>query len=135
MCVTFAIHRNAAFKEEMTMHALNTDMKITLWLVCLCSVVLAPLAARADVVTDWNMTAIRAAQAAGQPKPMFARNLAMAAMRHPQRRRKDEAAEFRWHLLRLAAAITEFHQNLPPAKNQTVNSNVTAMDKKDHKSA
>jgi hypothetical protein len=40
-------------------------------------VVLAPLAARADVVTDWNMAAIRAAQASGQPNPMFARNMAM----------------------------------------------------------
>ena len=59
------------------MHALNTDKKVVLWLLLLCSLLLAPLAARADVVTDWNMTAIRAAQAAGQPAPMFARNMAM----------------------------------------------------------
>jgi hypothetical protein len=77
MCITFAIHRNAAFKEEMTMQALNTDKKVALWLLLWCSVLLAPLAARADVVTDWNMTAIRAAQASGQPNPMFARNMAM----------------------------------------------------------
>lgn len=77
MCITFALHRNAAFKEEMTMQALNTDKKVALWLLLWCSVLLAPLAARADVVTDWNMTAIRAAQASGQPNPMFARNMAM----------------------------------------------------------
>jgi PAP2 superfamily len=77
MCITFAIHRNAAFKEEMTMQALNTDKKVALWLLLWCSVLLAPLVARADVVTDWNMTAIRAAQASGQPNPMFARNMAM----------------------------------------------------------
>ena len=77
MCITFAIHRNAAFKEEMTMQALNTDKKVALWLLLWCSVPLAPLAARADVVTDWNMTAIRASQASGQPNPMFARNMAM----------------------------------------------------------
>jgi hypothetical protein len=76
MCITVAIHRNAAVKEEMIMQALNADRKMTLWLWFLCGVVLVPLAARADVVTDWNMTAIRAAQAAGQPNPMFARNLA-----------------------------------------------------------
>jgi hypothetical protein len=61
----------------MTMQALTTDKKVALWLLLLCSFALAPLAARADVVTDWNMTAIRAAQAAGQPNPMFARNMAM----------------------------------------------------------
>ena len=77
MCITFAFNRNAAFTEEMTMQALNTDKKVALWLLLWCSVVLTPLAAHADVVTDWNMTAIRAAQAAGQPNPMFARNLAM----------------------------------------------------------
>ena len=59
------------------MHGRNTDKKVALWLVLLCSVVLARQSARADVVTDWNLTAIRAAQAAGQPNPMFARNLAM----------------------------------------------------------
>ena len=59
------------------MQALNTDKKVALWLLLWCSVLLAPLAARADVVTDWNMTAIRAAQASGQPNPMFARNMAM----------------------------------------------------------
>ena len=42
-----------------------------------CGVVLALHPARADVVTDWNMTAIRASQASGQPNPMFARNMAM----------------------------------------------------------
>jgi hypothetical protein len=61
----------------MTVQALNTEQKVALWLLLWCSVILAPLAARADVVTDWNMTAIRAAQAAGQPNPMFARNMAM----------------------------------------------------------
>ena len=59
------------------MQALNTDKKVALWLLLWCSVLLAPLATRADVVTDWNMTAIRAAQASGQPNPMFARNMAM----------------------------------------------------------
>jgi hypothetical protein len=68
---------NAAFKEKMTMQALNRDKKVALWLLFWCSMLLAPLAARADVVTDWNMTAIRAAQASGQPTPMFARNVAM----------------------------------------------------------
>jgi VCPO second helical-bundle domain len=77
MCITFALHRNAALQEEMTMHALNTDKKIALWLLLLCSFVLAPRAAYADVVTDWNMTAIRASQATAQPNPMFARNMAM----------------------------------------------------------
>jgi hypothetical protein len=33
-------------------------------------------------VTDWNLTAIRASQAAGQPNPMFARNLAMGFCQH-----------------------------------------------------
>jgi hypothetical protein len=50
---------------------------MAVWLFLVCSLLFAPLAARADVVTDWNMTAIRASQAAGQPNPMFARNLAM----------------------------------------------------------
>ena len=40
------------------MQALNTDKKVALWLLLWSSVLLAPLAARADVVTDWNMTAI-----------------------------------------------------------------------------
>src|SRR5918999_5551020 len=61
----------------MTMQALNIDKKVALWLLFWCSMLLAPLAARADVVTDWNLTAIKATQAAGQPNPMFARNLAM----------------------------------------------------------
>jgi PAP2 superfamily len=74
---TFATHRNAVFTQEMTMHARDTEKTVAAWLLLWCSVVLAPLAARADVVTDWNLTAIRAAQAAGQPNPMFARNLAM----------------------------------------------------------
>jgi hypothetical protein len=77
MCIAFAIHRNAAFNKEMTMQALNTDTKVALWLLLWCSVLLAPQSARADVVTDWNMTAIRAAQATGQSNPMFARNMAM----------------------------------------------------------
>jgi PAP2 superfamily len=61
----------------MTMQALNTTQRLALWLSLLCIVVLAPQFARADVVTDWNMTAIRASQAAGQPTPMLARNMAM----------------------------------------------------------
>jgi hypothetical protein len=61
----------------MTMHALKVDKQVALWLLLCCSVVLAPLAAHADVVTDWNMTAIRASQATGQPTPMLARNVAM----------------------------------------------------------
>ena len=59
------------------MHARHTEKTVAVWLFLMCSLVLAPLAARADVVTDWNLTAIRASQAAGQPNPMFARNLAM----------------------------------------------------------
>jgi hypothetical protein len=59
------------------MHARDTKKTGAVWLFLVCSVVLAPLAARADVVTDWNMTAIRAAQAAGQPTPMLARHMAM----------------------------------------------------------
>jgi hypothetical protein len=47
----------------MTMQALNIDKKVALWLLFWCSMLLAPLAARADVVTERNMTAIRAAQA------------------------------------------------------------------------
>jgi hypothetical protein len=39
--------------------------------------VLAPLSARADVVTDWNMVAVRAAQATGQHTTMQSRNVAM----------------------------------------------------------
>src|SRR5262245_59217275 len=77
MCITFTTHRNAAFTDEMTMHTLNTDKKVALWLLLWCSVLVSPLAARAAGVTDWNMTAIRAAQASGQPNPMYARNLAM----------------------------------------------------------
>jgi hypothetical protein len=61
----------------MTMQALSIDKKVALWLLLWCSVALAPQPARADVVTDWNLTAIRASQAAGQPNPMFARNMAM----------------------------------------------------------
>src|SRR5918999_1493023 len=60
-----------------TMHALNPAKTVAVCLFLVCSMLLAPLAARADVVTDWNLTAIRASQAAGQPNPMFARNLAM----------------------------------------------------------
>jgi hypothetical protein len=75
--LTFAIHRNLAFKEEMTMQALNSARKVALWLLLWCSVVLAPLAAHADVVTEWNMTAISVAQAAGQPNLMLSRNMAM----------------------------------------------------------
>ena len=59
------------------MHALNPSKTVAVCLFLVCSMLLAPLAARADVVTDWNLTAIRASQAAGQPNPMFARNLAM----------------------------------------------------------
>jgi hypothetical protein len=60
-----------------------------------------------------------------------ARNLALAARRNPERRRKREAAEFAERLRRLAAAITEFHQNLPPAKSQTISPNA-AMDQNDN---
>jgi hypothetical protein len=49
------------------MQALNSDKKAALWLLVLCSLVLALQSARADVVTDWNMTAIRASQASGNP--------------------------------------------------------------------
>jgi hypothetical protein len=77
MGIPCARHRNAAFQEERTMHGRTTDKKVVRWLVLLGSVGLALHAARADVVTDWNLTAIRAAQGAGQPNPMFARNLAM----------------------------------------------------------
>ena len=59
------------------MHALMIDKTVALWLLLWCSIVLGPLAAHADVVTDWNMTAIRAAQAAGQPSSIFSRNMAM----------------------------------------------------------
>jgi len=59
------------------MQVLNTDKKVALWLLLLCSLVLALQSARADVVTDWNMTAIRASQAAGQPNPRLSRNMAM----------------------------------------------------------
>jgi hypothetical protein len=59
------------------MHALDTAKHVAVWLFLMCSMLVAPLAARADVVTDWNLTAIRAAQATGQPNPMFARHLAM----------------------------------------------------------
>jgi PAP2 superfamily len=59
------------------MHGLNTDRKVPQWLLLLCSFLLGPLAAHADVVTDWNMTAIRAGQAAGQPNPRLSRNMAM----------------------------------------------------------
>jgi hypothetical protein len=50
-------------QEEMTMQALNTVRRLALWVLLLCGVVLAPQFARADVVTDWNMTAIGASQA------------------------------------------------------------------------
>jgi hypothetical protein len=61
----------------MTIQALNTVQRLALRLLLLCGVVLVPQFAPADVVTDWNMTAIRASQATGQPNPMFARNMAM----------------------------------------------------------
>jgi hypothetical protein len=77
MLITFAIHRNAAFKKEMTMRALYPDNRRALWLLLLCSLVLAPQSARADVVTDWNMVAVRAAQATGQHTSMQSRNMAM----------------------------------------------------------
>jgi hypothetical protein len=77
MRITCAIHRNAGLKEEMTMQALHIDKKVALSLLLLCSMVLAPPSARADVVTDWNMTAIRASQAAGQPNPRLSRNMAL----------------------------------------------------------
>jgi PAP2 superfamily len=59
------------------MQALHRNKKIVLWLLLWCSVVLAPHSARADAVTDWNITAIRASQATGQPNPRLARNMAM----------------------------------------------------------
>jgi PAP2 superfamily len=59
------------------MQALNSDKKEALWLLLLCSLVLALQSARADVVTDWNMTAFRASQAAGQPNPRLSCNMAM----------------------------------------------------------
>ena len=59
------------------MHALNPAKTVAVCLFLVCVLLMAPLAARADVVTEWNLTAIRASQAAGQPNPMFARNLAM----------------------------------------------------------
>jgi PAP2 superfamily len=59
------------------MEALNPDKNVALWLLLLCSLVLALQSARADVVMDWNMTAIRASQATGQPNPRSSRNMAM----------------------------------------------------------
>jgi hypothetical protein len=59
------------------MHASNSGKKGALWLLLLCSLVPVPQSARADVVTDWNMTAISAGQAAGQPNPRLSRNMAV----------------------------------------------------------
>jgi hypothetical protein len=53
----------------------NTTIKV--WLFFMCSFVLTLQPAHADVVTDWNQTAIRAVLAAGAPGAIQSRNLAL----------------------------------------------------------
>jgi len=48
-----------------------------LWLFFMCSFVLAFQPAHADVVTDWNQTALNASLAAGVGGPILSRNLAL----------------------------------------------------------
>ncbi len=50
---------------------------IALGLFLFCSVALSPQPAHADVVTDWNVTAVGAAQAAGAGGPVHSRNQAL----------------------------------------------------------
>jgi hypothetical protein len=51
--------------------------EIKLWLLLLCSFVLALQPARAGVVTDWNMTAVSASQAAGANPLVMSHNVAL----------------------------------------------------------
>ena len=51
--------------------------EIKLWLFLLCSFVLALQPTHADVVTDWNMTAVSASQAAGANSLIMSRNVAL----------------------------------------------------------
>ena len=60
------------------MHARDTEKTVAVWLLLVCSVVLVPLAARADVVTDWNVIAVQALATAVPPRPGPVRYLDLA---------------------------------------------------------
>jgi hypothetical protein len=70
-------HINSSLPQSKGETNVSRSNEIKLWLFLLCSFVLALQSACADVVTDWNMTAVSASQAAGANSPVMSRNVAL----------------------------------------------------------